>query len=288
MTFASNSLVSGQTNFNRYMPVGLPGMMSGMGSHQTYPHTNTVSALDVVTVIPPATVDNSALYTLSVNGATVSYTTDSTATTAELGAGLYAAIQADPVVYGLVDASLNLTNSVITLTARTIDFSILATTNVADRTNDIAIAKTTTNSHNLIIPFGRFVGRQSFYPRDPREGTSAATLIDLVSGYEVLGVTLSSQATEKVGRFGNAKDGYAFGYVMNVLKNSGTYKGVWVEAVDPDLVIGDSPNIAVSVGNQGKITKIASGNLSVANNVKIISGTEQSFGRFIVLCEVRF
>ena len=111
-------------------------------------------------------------------------------------------------------------------------------------------------------------------------------MIDATSGYEVLGVTLSSQATQGVGYFANAKDGYAFGTVMNVLKNIGTYKGVWVEAVDPDLAIGDTPYIAVATGNEGKITKTSSGNLAAAG-IKIISATEQTFGKYIALCEVK-
>ena len=121
MTFTSNNLVTGQTNFSRYMPVALPGMLSGIGTNQIFPHTNTLSALDTVTVTPPDTVDNSTLYKLTINGTTISFTTDSSATTAELGAGLYAAIRVDPIVYGLVDAALNTGTGVITLTARTVD-----------------------------------------------------------------------------------------------------------------------------------------------------------------------
>ncbi|MCC5618178.1 hypothetical protein LC605_24455 [Nostoc sp. CHAB 5836] len=287
MTFASNNVVTGQTNFSRYMPVALPGMLSGVGTNQIYPHTNTLSALDTVAITPPATVDNDALYSLTVNGTTISFTTDSSATTAELGAGLYAAIRTDPIIYGLVDATLNTGTGVITLAARTVDLAIAVTTNSANTTNDIVIAKTVTNSKNSVIPFGRFVGRKSTYFRSNSEGVSVATLVDATSGYEVLGVTLSSQATQKVGTFGLAKDGYAFGTVMNVLKNIGTYKGVWVEAVDADLVIGDTPYIAVAAGNEGKITKVSSGNLAAGSNIKIISATEQSFGKYIVLCEVK-
>lgn len=287
MTFASNNLVTGQINFSRYMPPALPGMLSGMGTNQIYPHTNTISALDTVTITPPATVDNNKEYKLAVNSITVSFITDANATTAELGVGLYTAIQSDPVLYGMVDAALNTSTSVITLTARTVDFVINAFTNTADTTNDITIAKTINNFTNLIIPFGRFVGRKSGYPRDTRENVSAATLIDATSGYEILGVTVSSQATQKVGTFSGAKDGYAFGTTMNVLKNTGTYKGIWIEAAEADIAIGDTPYIAITTGNEGKISKTSSGNLAAGSGVKIISATQESFGRFIALCEVK-
>ncbi|PHK00173.1 hypothetical protein VF04_04520 [Nostoc linckia z7] len=269
------------------MPPALPGMLSGFGSCTILPHINSVAAFDTVTITPPATVDNSKEYKVIVNGRTVSFTTDANATTAELGAGLYAAIQQDPVVYGLVDVALNTGTSVITLTARTVDLPLTVATNSADTTNDIAIAKTVSTSSNAIIPFGRFVGRKSTYTRDTLEGVSQATLIDATSGYEVLGVTLSSQATQKVGRFSAAKDGYAFDTVMNVLKNIGTYKGVWVESVDADLAIGDTPYIAVASGNEGKITKTSSGNLAAGSNIKIISAAQQSFGKNIALIEIK-
>jgi hypothetical protein len=287
VTFSSNTAITGQTNFSRYMPTGLPGMLSGFGSCTILPHINSVATFDTVTITPPATVDNSKEYKVTINGTTVSFITDANATTAELGSGLYAAIQQDPVVYGLVDVALNTGTSVITLTARTVDLPLLVTTNSADTTNDIAIAKTVSTSSNAIIPFGRFVGRKSTYTRDPLEGVSQATLIDATSGYEVLGVTLSSQYTQKVGRFSAAKDGYAFDTVMNVLKNIGTYKGVWVETVDADLAIGDTPYIAVAAGNEGKITKTSSGNLAAGSNIKIISAAQQSFGRNIALVDIK-
>jgi hypothetical protein len=288
MSFISTDLIGGQYIFNRYMPVAVPGMMSGMGSRISLPHTNTVSAVDTVTVTPPSTVDENTEYDLTVNGVTVSFTTDSSATPLELGTGLLAAIQADPIVYGLVDAVLDPTSHVITLTARTVDFSLLVTTNSAVTTNDIAIAKTVTSSENYIIPFGRLVGRKSTYALDYKEGVSAATLIDSATGYQVLGVTLSSQATEKVGLFNRAKDGYAFGSVMNVLTNTGTYKGVWIECVEPDLTVADTAYIAVSTGNEGKLTRVSSGNVSAASNITIVAGAELSFERNIVLCKVNY
>ena len=149
------------------------------------------------------------------------------------------------------------------------------------------MSEPTVNSANQIIPFGRFVGRKSTYARDPRENVSVATLIDATTGYEILGVTVQSHATQKVGNFAAAKDGYGFGTVMNVLKNIGTYKGIWVETVDADLVIGDTPYIAVAAGNEGKITKASSGNLAAGSNIKIISASEAVFGKYIALCEIR-
>lgn len=287
MTFASNLPISGQRNFNRYMPNGLPGMMSGMGSAQIYPHMNTLGTLDTFTVTPPATVDNSSVYSVSVNGVTVSFTTDANATTAELGTGLYNLMRQDPEFYSLVEVTINTSTSVITLVSRAVGTTLTVVADPAALTNVITVAKTVSTSSNLIIPFGRFVGRLSSYARDQRQNVSTATLVNAASGFELLGVTLSSHATEKVGRFGQAQDGYAFGTTMNVVKNTGTYKGVYVECVEPNLVIGDSARIAVGAGNEGKLTKETSGTINVSTSVIIVSATEVVFGRNIVLAEVK-
>lgn len=291
MTFSSNAPVTGQVNFNRYMPPAVPGMLSGTGQAKIYPHTNTYGTLDTITITPPATVDNSATYKVTLNSTSVvsvEFTTDANATTAELANGLFAAMRTNPIFYSLVDVALNTGTNVITLTARSVGTTISLTQDSAGTTtNDLTIAKTVSTSSNLIIPFGRFVGRQASYPRDAREGVSAATLINHATNYEVLGVTLSSHATEQVGIFNNAVGGYAFTKTMNVLQDVGTYKGVWVECVESNLIIGDSAYIAVGSGNEGKVTKTSSGNVDVTSKVKILSATEVSFGKNIVLCEVK-
>lgn len=293
--FQSINVATGQSNYSRYMSPALAGMMSGIGSAIIIPALNNYATYDTVTITPPATVDNSAIYTVTIaaigggqKNLSDSFTTDASATTAELGTGLYNAMITDPEFYSVVNVSLNTGTSVITLTARSVGTVLTVTSNSSATTNDLTITKTVTGAANAIIPFGRFVGRQTAYYQDPLEGVGAMTLVDHASNYSNYGVTILSQATEQVGTFQNAQDGYAFGRTMEVLKNSGTYKGIWIETVESDLVIGDTARIQITAGNQGKLTKSTSGTANVSSNVTILSATQQAFGKNITLCKVDF
>lgn len=295
MTFSSTFPPSGQGNYERYMSPALAGMMSGMGSKIVVPALNNVATVDTVTITPPATVDNSTAYSITLVAAaasgsknlTVSFTTDGSATTAELGAGLYAAIIADPEFYSIVDAALNTGTSVITLSARAVGTLLTVTSNSAATTNDLTIARTA-GSANAIIPFGRFVGRQSSYYRDPVTGFSAMNLVSHASNFSDYGITLLSQATEQVGLYNQTQDGYAFGRTMEVLKKTGTYRGVWIETVESNLAIGASARIEVTAGNEGKLTANTSGTVNISSLVTVISATQQAFGKNITLCQVNF
>lgn len=287
MSFAANSPISGHVNFNRYMPVALPGMLSGMGAALVVPALNSVGALDTVTLTPPVTIDNAAVYKVNVNGAEISFLTDANPTAQELGAGLYSAARLEPVFYSLVDVALDSGTGVLTLTSRSVGTTLTVTADGTGLTNSIIVNKTVNTARNAIIPFGRFVGRKADYYLDQRENVGASTLIDHLTAYSVTGVTLSSQATQKVGLYDEAQDGYAFGRTMNVVRNTGTYRGVWVETVESNLVVGDTARISVANGHQGKLTKNATGTVNANSFAKIVSGTESVFGRYITLVELK-
>jgi hypothetical protein len=72
-------------------------------------------ANDTWTIAIPASPDNSTEYTVTINGIACSYTTDASATTAELGAGLVAAINAAPGARGAYVPSF--ASTTLTLTA---------------------------------------------------------------------------------------------------------------------------------------------------------------------------
>lgn len=293
--FQSINNALGQGNYSRYMSPALAGMLSGMGSAIIIPALNNYATYDTVTITPPGTVDNSATYTVTVaaigggqKNLSQSFTTDASATTAELGTGLYNAMITDPEFYSAVNVSLDSGTSVITLKARSVGTVLTVTSNSSVTTNDLTIAKTVTGASNAIIPFGRFVGRQSAYYRDPVEGFGTMSLVDHASNYSNYGVTILSQATEQTGLFQSAQDGYAFGKTMEVLRNSGTFRGIWIETVEPDLVFGDTARIQITAGNQGKLTKSTSSTVDVSANVTILTSTQQAFGKNITLCKVDF
>lgn len=279
---------AGQTNFEPYMPPALPGMINGMGTFITLPFTNNISASDTWTFTPPATVSASTKYTMTASGNTVEFTTDSSATAAELMAGLYAAARSDAQFWSDVDITLDSGTNVITVLARGVGQK-LAASSTPTATNPIVVANTVPSSIGSVIPFGRFVGRKASYWADPLDNAGPASLINHASDFTVLGVTMSSNAVEKTGRFGDAvQSGYPVGSWMDVMIDTGTIKGIWVECVEPDIAPSDTACIAIAAGNEGKLTKSASGTINVGTKVRIMNNCQQAFGKNIVLVNLAF
>lgn len=270
----------GQIDFQRDMPLAVPGMIRGMGPYRGIPYCNTVGGRQgVYTITPPATPDASKTYKLIIDGTnTVSVTTDSTPTPLELGTALYTAMRQDPQVYRKMDLTLNNATGVITATATFYNVAIAFTTNSAETTNDITIATTTAPATGREIYFGRFVGKKTTYSIDPLTGIAQASMIDSATGYEVLGTTLKV-FREKNKQGPDAEGCYPFGAVLNVLEDCGTMQGNCVEVVEPDITMNDPLYVAVAAGNEGKATKTAAGNVDISAKGRFISNAFQALGK---------
>jgi len=96
---------------------GLPGMPADSGVKDIVTLINDDPRTQQVDTIVVDTATNSHTYTLKVNGITISYTADATATKAEISAGLKAALDAEPLVSGLFDVADDGVDT-ITITAR--------------------------------------------------------------------------------------------------------------------------------------------------------------------------
>lgn len=73
-------------------PIGFIGQVLGYSRSRTG-NNQRPQAAQITTISIPASPDSSTTYSVTVDGVTASYTTDASATQAELGAGLVAAIQ---------------------------------------------------------------------------------------------------------------------------------------------------------------------------------------------------
>lgn len=278
---------AGQTNFESNMPPAMPGMINGMGTFVTLPFVNGINALDTWTLTPPGTVSSSTEYKATAFGVTVAFTTDASATTAELMAGLYAAARSDAQFWSNVDIALDTGTNVITLMGRGVGQK-LAVSSTPTGTNPIVVANSVVASSGGVIPFGRFVGRKAGYFADPLDNAGSAALINHASDFTILGVTMFSNVAEKTGQFADAKDGYPVGSSMDVMTDTGTIKGIWVECVESDIAPTDSAYIAIAAGNEGKLTKSSSGTVNVSTKVKILNNAQQAFGRNCVLVKLAF
>lgn len=102
-----------------------------------------------VWTVEASTVSNSATYTLVVNGATITYTADGSATAAEIGAGFTAAIKASPLAYAACTVADGGAGT-ITLTGRFPGFSLTVTSSDAKLT----LVEATAEADAASIEFG--------------------------------------------------------------------------------------------------------------------------------------
>lgn len=268
----------GQQFYAQEMGIALPGQIIGMGQYMAMPYFNNATAVKAVyTVTPPATPDATTTYSLTFDGTnTVSFTTGASTTTAQLGAGLHAAIVADAEVFRKVTASVNATTGVITLTSVLFNTAIVITSPTnATTTGDLTIATTTQPGTSLEIPFGRFVSRTSADTVDPVYGYSPARLPTATSGHTILGVTLNA-FVEKNAIGPNAKALYQFQRTMSVLQDCVAIRGVWVEAVDTNITTADTLYISVAAGNEGKVTRSSSGTIDLSARASFITSSQVS------------
>lgn len=276
-SFPQNNKVTGQRSYQRYFAPAYPGMFAGTGNAIVLPFTNTVGAQDTYTLAIPAIVDASKDYKVTVAGETVTFTTDADPTQAELGQGLYDAMRQNARFYRWVDAAY--AANTITLTARGVGEKLAVSTNTADTTNDVVLTNTVSPSENGVIAFGRFVGRKAGYRLEQQDGVSQATLVDHATDYtEIFGVTVTTEYNERQGIGQEAVEGYRFGDTLNVLVDTGTTDGIWVECPDNSIQIGNTPYISVSAGQEGMLTNVATGNVAIGTRANIISGAVATIG----------
>lgn len=273
----------GQTVYNEEFAIAIPGQIIGMGQYHAMPYLNTASGVrPVYTVTPPNTVDANTTYSLLIDGTLISFTTGGSTTTVQLGQGLYAAIRASGVAFRKVDASVNGSTGVVTLTGRYFNVAVPITSPTnASTTNDLTIATSTAPGTSTEIPFGRFVGRTSAETVDDY-GISAAKLINSNSGFTVLGVTLKSyEVKNAIGP--TAQIAYPFQTTMSVLQDCVAIQGVWVECVETNIAIGDTCYVAVGSGNEGKASRTSSGNIDLSARASFITPTKTApDGRLMV------
>jgi len=129
--------------------VAIAGQLADTGTGDIVSLVNDSPRTAQVATITVDTVSNSAVYTCVLDGVSVSYTADGSATDAEIVAGLVAAINSEPLVSGKVLATAT-SATVVTVTARLAGTSFTLT----DADAKITTATTTANDEADPIPFG--------------------------------------------------------------------------------------------------------------------------------------
>lgn len=266
-----NEQAIGQQTYARDIPRGEPGLFKSSGSAVIMPYVNSAGlTAPVYTITPPATVDASALYTLSIDSIPVSVTTDGTPTTLELGTLLYNAIRTNPEIFRLAQFALNTSTGVITVTGSYFNQPLtIVQDNAGTTTNDLVIANTVAAAGGTNLGIGLAVGTQSSYVAD-KYGRYPANAIDHASNYTFRGFSAREIVEpDKVGPL--AEPTYKPGQVFGVVTDVGTREALLVQCVEATLTPADSAYIAVAGADAGKVTSNASGTMDVSSRVTIVS-----------------
>lgn len=136
-------------------PVGFFGSSIGTGKFGSG-NNQRPQAYMVVTSAIPASPDSSTVYSVVIGGVTCSYTTDASATQAELGAGLVAAIQVQPGARAVMAPSY--AGGTLTLTAAWPGETIVVSTSGGSGGGAIGAATTATAAASAsVIYLGRVI-----------------------------------------------------------------------------------------------------------------------------------
>ncbi|MBD1995303.1 hypothetical protein H6G00_01490 [Leptolyngbya sp. FACHB-541] len=238
--------------------VGFAGKLEGYG---TPPRVKTVnnastSRADVWSVPIPAAPTANTVYKLFVPGAEATFTTDANPSQAELEQGLLNAVRLSEI-YDRAIPQINLTTHTLTLTARTKGVALRLSSSA-----NLTPVNTSVASTSGFIPFGRIVARAAGEP----EGTGRlpTALTD-----RILGGTMATHASEKVGIGPSAFAAYPPDEAMDVLTNSLTNEGLWIPTIPGEVITEDSSVfVSIAPGHQGKVT---------ANNTNAIALPTSSF-----------
>lgn len=274
-----------QTNYSQYSAKAFPGQVDGIGDMGVRAMVNSaLDARNTWTVTTPATVDNSGTYSISVVGGAIpaaivaSFTTDASATQAELTAGLLAAIQAsDLSQYVAISSASN----VITLEALVpnVAYTVTSPTN-ATTTHDLTLAETVTEAASTAIPFGRFVVRSTSGTVD---AFNEARLPSTASNVAVAGVVIAPTHAIERGVIGNdAVAQYAANDVMDVIDRTPPGGGVWVKCDSGSILPTTTAYIDCNT-TLGVVTATSTSNLALPTGVKIVEpATADPNGGFVV------
>lgn len=233
---------------------------------------------EVWTVVVPATPDASTAYSITVDGVTVSFTTDATPTQEELSNGLFNSFRTNPEARSLQSIALN--GFDLELTSARSEDSHIVSVNDADTTADLSASITTAKSTGDPVGLGVFVARAA------GDAVGYAKLPALATD-QLIGITTLQQNEEKnaIGDTGVLE--YPPESVMDVLERCNSLDGVWMQTPDSDLTIDDPVYVIPGGTNAGWVTKATAGNIDATAVASFQSETRRvnrdNAGTYMVL-----
>lgn len=246
-----------RTNYNLQYDRAIPGMREGsINFPRVCAMTCKKGAVkEVWTITIPASPTSDTTYSVTLNNGlgVARFTTDASATQAELQTGLLNAIRTNPMFgqRGVVEVS----STNLTFTALNFGIENLLT-------STLTVTKTTAAVLPSPVPFGRFVARAAG-DTDPRSVGLPSATTDVVMGITHIVHDIEMTPSRFAGTSGLGTT-YPYMDTMDVVDRTGESAGIWVECVESDIDINDSVYVSVAAGHEGKATKTSSGTIDLS------------------------
>ena len=206
-----------QTSVDTYLAKGVPGQIADLTENAMLSMTNNSKQLVLVTV---DTVTNTYAYTVTINGTTFTYTSDGSATSAEISLGLVTQINLSTTI----PVTANDLVGTFTLQA---DVAQTAFTLTVDA--KLSVAELISNAQ--VLPFGVFV----CHDVDGDNKAMLPTVATDVTGIKARGIVLHSQNVEQA-LSPSTNVGYKPQSVMSVMTKGRVYVRV-EENVTPSSAV---------------------------------------------------
>lgn len=229
-------------------------------------------SVEVWSIVLPATVDNSATYSFTVDEIPVSFTTDASATTAELLTGLVAAFNNHPQALGKANIVKGFDRFLLTGKTPFQTIAVTVTSN-GTTTNDLTVTKEVAAAADSgLIKFGTFVVTHGL-----SDITGFAVKPPTSASETVLGIAGRTWASEQHGWFNSAlvssqTEGYPLNETIDVVTDTGANPGYFVRCIESTIGVNDTLYVSVAAETAGWVTTSSGGTiaLSGATRAKVI------------------
>jgi hypothetical protein len=177
-----------------FLPLGFIGDFGRSIDFRSITGTNSApQAEQVTTVTVPGSPDADTDYTVTIDGEDATFTTESATTQDELGAGLAAAINANPATRGKMSASYSSSTNTLTLTGRYPGISYTVSINASATTADLGTPTTATSADAADpVGFGLVVAGDGTYTAEGTPKVFVPTTSDFDA--QVISLTFTTNA----------------------------------------------------------------------------------------------
>lgn len=239
-------------SYNRRFDIAIPGQPAGVfgGNARIKPYHNSSGGVKELWSVALPTPEADTTYKLRVNGGTaiLKVGTD-VPTQTEFNTEFLNKIRTNPLILSYCTATL--AANAIALEAKEAGDTLLVLG------TEVTATKTLSAVKPIDVPFGRFVARSA----SETDGLSARLVNNTAD--VILGVAMSPKDVEAEGIGEKRRCAFFAHDMMDVCADTVGWDGLWVECVEDDIQITDTPYVSLAANFEGAISKSPTSNIAL-------------------------